>query len=861
MFNSLLRLDEPNDIGKSIEDFSLLKILSKKGKNFVAKVKSKLNNKIYTMKRIELISRNDFNYKYLQREKFFIKNLNYEHIVKYYTDFEEDNFLYLITEYVENGDLMQMINSIKKGNYKISEEKLMKIMLQCLKALSYLNFCGIIFCGLKPGRILLDNDFNIKITNFKYAAIYDIEKAKNNFNINQVDINYLLNDYSLIIIGEFKAPEIKQGAKYDKKIDVYSLGIIFCLLAYSSVKIPGDKKDRSDELYNFIKKLVDENPNIRPKAREAYNELKNIFLKKYFHSSSIISYLRCLSSLPNIKDNLLNLIINLLNEGEKPFLKKLYNFITIIMKIKQLNLKSEEDLRKIKEEFNIEIYDFLELLKERGIVNLNIKKEMTPKEFSFILFQLIESELKLNVLNVDINIDRIINNPNYITKNDKLYRISQYFDFKSPISDSFEIISKKEEKCLNCNKIIKESYRKNQFLFIRVELFQNNLDINKIIENLFHNETKEEECILCKKNTNIEKRKPFFNLSKDLIILLDRGEECKYKNFINFSDTLTIDKNIIELRRGNTENYLYTLYGVLIRKEKNDESGFNQRIEDYIYYIRDLNENYFTRNDSSNTYNLIDIKSEGDVVGLFYYCKDLDNNGSESAQNNQNNNNDNKDIHNINADNIAQLMKEVDTKEILNQAMNNNINNNINNNMINNLNNNMINNMNNNINMNNFNEFNHQNNFNNNIPMNNMQNRDNINQQQHMSEVNNINIINNLMMNQNNNNNNNVNMNNNLNNFNNNINNNQGFNNNNQGFNNNNQGFNNNNQGFNFNNQGFNNNNQGFSNNNQINNNQNFLNNINMNNNQNNRPQNNFNNNINFNNNRQLNQNNMYIYN
>ena len=164
------------------------------------------------------------------------------------------------------------------------------------------------------------------------------------------------------------------------------------------------------------------------------------------------------------------------------------------------------------------------------------------------------------LLNVDINITTIIKDVNYISPTDKLYNLLNYFNFNSPISESFDVISKKEEKCLNCNKIIKESYIKNQLLLVKLDLFQNNLDINEIIKNLFKNETCIKNCALCKKTTNIERRKVLFNLSKDLIILLDRGEECKNKNFLNFSETLAIDKKNIELKRGNGDQYLYELF-------------------------------------------------------------------------------------------------------------------------------------------------------------------------------------------------------------------------------------------------------------------------------------------------------------
>ena len=69
---SLLEQKKNENIGKSIEDFDFLKILSRKGDEFVAKVKSKLNNEIYAMKRIkenQAIKRGMFNY--IEREVFF----------------------------------------------------------------------------------------------------------------------------------------------------------------------------------------------------------------------------------------------------------------------------------------------------------------------------------------------------------------------------------------------------------------------------------------------------------------------------------------------------------------------------------------------------------------------------------------------------------------------------------------------------------------------------------------------------------------------------------------------------------------------------------------------------------------------
>ena len=105
-----------------------------------------------------------------------------------------------------------------------------------------------------------------------------------------------------------------------------------------------------------------------------------------------------------------------------------------------------------------------------------------------------------------------------------------------------------------------------------------------------------------------------------MIILFDRGENCKNKFFINFGNDLDLDGNIIQL---NNETNKYKLYGVIIRKEINKLNEHNKKVEEYIYYTRKQNENLFTRNNERKTYQLAEIKSEGDVIAVFYYLQQL----------------------------------------------------------------------------------------------------------------------------------------------------------------------------------------------------------------------------------------------
>ena len=151
------------NIGKSVNDFEIIETISEKNRNAIYKVRSRLNSQIYCMKKINLKDAEALGItNYIKREVPFLKLLKHESIAKYEADFTENDCLYIITEYVNNGSLLDLIQLMKEKNFQISEEKLSFILLQCLEVLSYLHSCGIIFREFKPELILIDKKNKIK---------------------------------------------------------------------------------------------------------------------------------------------------------------------------------------------------------------------------------------------------------------------------------------------------------------------------------------------------------------------------------------------------------------------------------------------------------------------------------------------------------------------------------------------------------------------------------------------------------------------------------------------------------------------------------------------------------------------------
>ena len=766
--------NQPGNIGKSVDDFEIIETISEKNRNAIYKVRPKLNSQIYCMKKINLKDAEALGItNYIEREVPFLKLLKHENIAKYETNFTENNCLYIISEYVNNGSLLNLIQLKKDKNIQISEEKLSFIFLQCLEVLSYLHSCGIIFREFKPELILIDRKNIIKIGNFKYSAIFDNKLANNKFgNINN---NLLNNNFEIVKIGDFQAPEMQKGNHYDYKVDVFSMGVTFCSLAYSEVKLPNNRGQYSQDLYDLISKMLIENPSIRPSSTELYRQMKDIYISKHFNKSALFSFLRCLLSFPNTNEDFLKKFKETIKIDQNPILECISQLFVNIN-------NSKKDKNGIGKEVKESLYNLYKLLKKKGNYESIDNREFSTVAFADYFFDLTEKNLPLNSIN---DIESIQNNQSNddikISSNEfQAYKLFNSLP-NSAVSDLFSVEYKEKSSCANCSK---ESFKftKKYYIEFNVEnikkIKKEDLDIIDVFENLCKNSEDnnstipKDNCSNCKTFSQIKKKKNCYNLPNDLIILINRGENCRYKDDINFGKELDLNKyaeNKVYIK------YLYQLYGILVRKEKNDPDKYNKKLEEYIYYTRGKNENLFTCNDERITFNLEEIQSEGDIMALYYYSE---NNNTFISQDI---NIDNEIINNntISNPNIAQVTIQVlNNKNINNNQVNNSLdiinnyqslnNKNINNNQINNsldiinnnqalnnknINNNQVNNsldiINNNQSLNNKNINNNQ--INNNQVNYNMNNFNNNINRNISIPPNELNIMDNLMLNQDNN--------------------------------------------------------------------------------------------------------------
>ena len=300
--------EEKKNIGNSFEDFEILQLLGEGGFGKVFKVISKLNNKIYAIKMVDLeeLKYNEKAYRLALNESKFLTDLSHPYIIKYYNCFIKEEFLYLVVENAENGDLSDFIEAHDESKNPISEEVLWSLFLQCMEGLTYVHKMGVIHRDIKPGNILMDNNMNIKIGDFGVSAV---KKNKNeideNPNVKYLNASYMQYGGTEIHSSGYEAKEMMEGAEYDQKIDVYSMSVTFHELCffekpnnYGKINNPNNFK-YSEEMINLIKEMLEEDKDKRKSSEYFLEKIRKEFDRRYNRNTSIDAIVRCLFTFDN----------------------------------------------------------------------------------------------------------------------------------------------------------------------------------------------------------------------------------------------------------------------------------------------------------------------------------------------------------------------------------------------------------------------------------------------------------------------------------------------------------------------------------------------------------------------------------
>ncbi|XP_016458427.2 CBL-interacting serine/threonine-protein kinase 14 [Nicotiana tabacum] len=219
---------------------------------------------------------------HVKREISIMRRLHHPHIVRLYEILATKTKIYFVLEFAKGGELFAKLS---KGRF--SEDLSRRYFQQLISAVGYCHSRGVYHRDLKPENLLLDENWDLKVTDFGLSAVTD-----------QIRPDGLL--HTLCGTPAYVAPEILAKKGYDgAKVDVWSCGII--LFVFNAGYLPFNDtnlmtmyrkiykgefrcpKWTSPQLKRLLTRLLDTNPVTRitieeikddPWFQKGYQEVK-----------------------------------------------------------------------------------------------------------------------------------------------------------------------------------------------------------------------------------------------------------------------------------------------------------------------------------------------------------------------------------------------------------------------------------------------------------------------------------------------------------------------------------------------------------------------------------------------------------
>ena len=155
-----------------------------------------------------------------------LKLCHHPNIVHLLDHLETLDYIFIITEYIEGGTLGHYL---KKNKFNFTEQQAANMIYQIASGIKYLHTYGIVHRDLKPDNIMITqpNDLGaLKIMDFGLSKIVSSQEK-------------MVDGYGTL---SYVAPEVLLRAPYNKKVDIWSLGIILFYILCGHLPFKGNRE-------------------------------------------------------------------------------------------------------------------------------------------------------------------------------------------------------------------------------------------------------------------------------------------------------------------------------------------------------------------------------------------------------------------------------------------------------------------------------------------------------------------------------------------------------------------------------------------------------------------------------------------
>ena len=258
---------------QTIREYESLSIIGRGAFGEVHVCREIKTGKIYAVKKIKkdvLLEKNQIIH--IRSEQQFMSKVKSPWIVDLKASFQEDDYLYLIMEFCQGGDFMNLL--IKKDI--LTEEEARFYTAELILAVESIHKLDCIHRDIKPDNILIDKNGHIKLSDFGLAKISEKLVQPQNFKNNKNRPTHQKN-YSCVGTAYYVAPEVLKKTGYSEDIDWWSVGVILFEMLVGYAPFCSEKtKDVCYKVLNWKEFLkIPDDVIISPEAEDLIAKMVN----------------------------------------------------------------------------------------------------------------------------------------------------------------------------------------------------------------------------------------------------------------------------------------------------------------------------------------------------------------------------------------------------------------------------------------------------------------------------------------------------------------------------------------------------------------------------------------------------------
>ncbi|XP_048336776.1 uncharacterized protein LOC107425774 isoform X2 [Ziziphus jujuba] len=278
-----------------VDDFELLTMIGKGAFGEVRICREKATSNVYAMKKLkksEMLRRGQV--EHVRAERNLLAEVDSNCIVKLYCSFQDDEFLYLIMEYLPGGDMMTLL--MRKDT--LTEDEARFYVAETVLAIESIHKLNYIHRDIKPDNLLLDKYGHLKLSDFGLCKPLDCSKLQEeDFSVASNGNGAAQNDpsapkrtqqeqlqhwqknrrmlaYSTVGTPDYIAPEVLLKKGYGMECDWWSLGAIMYEM------LVGYPPFYSDDPMSTCRKIVNWRTHLKfPEEAKLSAEAKDLITK------------------------------------------------------------------------------------------------------------------------------------------------------------------------------------------------------------------------------------------------------------------------------------------------------------------------------------------------------------------------------------------------------------------------------------------------------------------------------------------------------------------------------------------------------------------------------------------------------